>query len=253
MFRIIFFSLLVFFCSLKAEDAIQPIEELYGDALIKIKHNKEKKAKEVLNKLILQYPFSELALKSEILLSYVDFKKKQYEDAIAGLESYLRYYTYNTSKENLDYIYYLLFLSYFQNMRANLMNLDYVQEVFELCNNLSQKVQNEDYLHDMRNKFAIVGDLLAEKIFNIGNFYFKRDNFEGAINRFDSIIFNQELEDSSYFCKAFGKILDIKDNDQFDIDIQKYENANDICTDNSRKLLTESSLENLDEESWMED
>lgn len=215
---LLLFTIFFIVFELHASDIILPAEDLYRNSLIKIKEKNYSKASLELRKLILQHPFSELALKSEIMLAYIALKKKDYDEIIAVLENYLKHYTYNTSKENLDYIYYMLTVAYFHNMKMNIMDLDYINATYETFNNLSQRIENPEYIADVKLKFTIINETLAERIYNIGMFYAKKLNIDAALYRFERIFIDHNT--TSYYCKTVEQMKNL--HKKYDFNIEKY-------------------------------
>lgn len=242
MLRIFFtflFCIFLILFQLDASDVILPAEDIYHNSLIKIKDKNYGKAHSELKKLTLQYPFSELALKAEILSAYIAMKKKGYDDVISTLESYLKYYIYNTSAENLDYIYFMLAAAYFHNMRMNIMDLEYIQTAHDTFENLTKRIKNPDYADEIEIKFQIINEVLAERIYNIGLFYFKKKNFDAALYRFESIL--HERKNTHFYCKVVEQLQHLHKKEGLNID--SYAEHVQNCTPTKIEIVSDEVKE----------
>ena len=118
---LILFSLLIFSCSDKVKKKSIIIEksldlqvqEAYKEGLKALEENDALFAARKFNEVEILYPQSEFAPKSLLMAAYSYYSDDYYEDCIEELERFLRVYP---KRKNQDYAYYLLGISYYEQI-----------------------------------------------------------------------------------------------------------------------------------------
>ena len=88
------------------------------------------------NEAEILFPQSEWAPKSAIMAAYSYYTQDYYQDAIAELKRFIRVYPYY---ENLDYVYYLMGISYYEQIIDEKKDL---QSIIEAKKNFSFVINN---------------------------------------------------------------------------------------------------------------
>ncbi|MDB9827370.1 outer membrane protein assembly factor BamD, partial [Candidatus Pelagibacter sp.] len=152
----------------------------------------------------LLYPQSEWASKSALMAAYSYYSQNYYGEAIFNLERFLN--TYPTD-ERLDYVYYLIGLSYYEKIegeKKDLMPLITAKEKFEFVIN---NYPNTDFALDSKLKINLINDILASKEMYLGRHYIKKEKWIAAINRFKNILNNYET--TIYTEEAVHRLVEI--------------------------------------------
>ena len=103
------------------KEGVKSLEE--GDVLFAAKK---------FNEVEILYPQSEWAPKSSIMAAYAYYSQDYYGDAVAELKRFLRVYP---GYKDMDYVYYLLAISYYEQIvdeKKDLQSLINAKEYFEL-------------------------------------------------------------------------------------------------------------------------
>ena len=156
------------------------------------------------NEAEILFPQSEWAPKSALMAAYSYYIQDYYGDTIAELERFLRVYPLN---KNLDYVYYLLGVSYYEQIvdeKKDLQSIVKAKKYFEI---VIQNYPNTNYSLDSEYKIELVNDTLAAKEMYIGRYYFDKKKWIPAINRFKTVINNYDT--TVYAEEALHRLVEI--------------------------------------------
>ena len=156
------------------------------------------------NEAEILFPQSEWAPKSALMAAYSYYIQDYYGDTIAELERFLRVYPLN---KNLDYVYYLLGVSYYEQIvdeKKDLQSIVKAKKYFEI---VIQNYPNTNYSLDAEYKIELVNDTLAAKEMYIGRYYFEKKKWIPAINRFKTVINNYDT--TVYAEEALHRLVEI--------------------------------------------
>ena len=119
------------------------------------------------------FPQSKWAPKSALMAAYSYYTQDYYADAVAELERFIKVYPLS---KNLDYVYYLLGVSYYEQIvdeKKDLQSIIKAKEYFEI---VIKNFPNTNYALDAEYKIDLVNDILASKEMYIGRYYFVKKN-----------------------------------------------------------------------------
>ena len=156
------------------------------------------------NEAEILFPQSEWAPKSALMAAYSYYIQDYYGDTIAELERFLRVYPLN---KNLDYVYYLLGVSYYEQIvdeKKDLQSIVKAKKYFEI---VIQNYPNTNYSLDAEYKIELVNDTLAAKEMYVGRYYFDKKKWIPAINRFKTVINNYDT--TVYAEEALHRLVEI--------------------------------------------
>ena len=156
------------------------------------------------NEAEILFPQSEWAPKSALMAAYSYYTQDYYGDTIAELERFIRVYPLS---KNLDYVYYLLGVSYYEQIvdeKKDLQSIIKAKQYFEI---IIQNYPNTNYSLDAEYKIELVKDTLAAKEMYIGRYYFDKKKWIPAINRFRKII--DEYDTTIYAVEALHRLVEV--------------------------------------------
>ncbi len=156
------------------------------------------------NEAEILFPQSEFAPKSSLMAAYSYYTQDYYGDAIAELKRFIRIYKFH---KDLDYAYYLLAISYYEQIvdeKKDLKSITNAKETFEI---IIQKFPNTEYAIDAQFKIDLILDLLASKEMYIGRYYFQKKKWIPAINRFRTVI--DKYETTIYTEEALHRLVEV--------------------------------------------
>ena len=149
------------------------------------------------------FPQSDWASRAALMAAYSYYKQDYYGDAIAELERFLRVYP---KDPNLSYVYYLLGISYYEQIvdeKKDLNSIKNSKKYFEL---ILDKYPNTDYALDSEFKLDLINDVLASKEMYVGRYYFKKKKWIAAINRFRTVV--DEYDKTIYTEEALHRLVE---------------------------------------------
>jgi outer membrane protein assembly factor BamD len=156
------------------------------------------------NEAEILFPQSAWAPNAALMAAYSYYIQDYYGDAIAELIRFKKVYPYH---ENLDYVNYLLAISYYEQIvdeKKDLQSLIKSKKYFELILN---RYSDTEYAKDAEFKIDYINDILAAKEMYIGRFYFQKKKWIPAINRFRTVIDNYET--TIYTEEALYRLVEV--------------------------------------------
>ena len=107
------------------------------------------------------------------MAAYTYYSYDYLNDAIAELDRFVKVYP---KYKNLDYVYYLLVISFYEQIvdeKKDLQSIIKAKKYFEKVTNDYPKTS---YALDSKFKIDLINDLLASKEMYIGRYYFEKKN-----------------------------------------------------------------------------
>jgi len=150
------------------------------------------------------FPQSEWAPKSALMAAYAYYTQDYYSDTIAELERFIRVYPLS---KNLDYVYYLLGISYYEQIVDEKKDLQSIIKAKEYFKIVSKNYPNTNYSLDAEYKIDLVNDTLASKEMYLGRYYFDKKKWIPAINRFRTVI--DDYETTIYAQEALHRLVEV--------------------------------------------
>ena len=150
------------------------------------------------------FPQSEWAPKSALMAAYAYYTQDYYSDTIAELERFIRVYPLS---KNLDYVYYLLGISYYEQIVDEKKDLKSIIKAKDYFKIVIKNYPNTNYSLDAEYKIDLVNDTLASKEMYIGRYYFDKKKWIPAINRFRTVI--DDYETTIYAQEALHRLVEV--------------------------------------------
>ncbi len=156
------------------------------------------------NEAEILFPQSEWAPKSALMAAYAYYVQDYYEDAIEELKRFIKIYPFSP---NLDYAYYLLAVSYYEQIvdeKKDLGSIINAKKNFEI---ILERFPNTEYALDSQFKIDLINDILASKEMYVGRYYFEKKKWIPAINRFRTII--DDYDTTIYTEEALHRLVEV--------------------------------------------
>ena len=175
------------------QDGVKSLES--GDALFAAKK---------FNEAEILFPQSDWAPKSALMAAYSYYTQDYYVDAINELTRFIKVYPQH---KNLDYVYYLLGVSYYEQIVDETKDLQSIIKAKETFTILVSMYPNTDYALDAEFKLDLINDILAAKEMYIGRYYFDKKKWIAAINRFRLVV--DDYETTAYTEEALHRLVEV--------------------------------------------
>jgi len=152
----------------------------------------------------LLYPQSEWASKSSLMASYAYYIEGNYSEALYNLERFLKTYP---KDPRMDYVYYLIGLSYYENIEGEKKDIKPLIEAKNKFKFVIQNYPNTDFALDSKFKIDLINDVLASKEMYLGRHYIKKEKWVAAINRFKIVL--NDYDTTIYTEEAIHRLVEI--------------------------------------------
>lgn len=178
-------------------------EEYYNIALDGLQSGQYESAIESFREIERQYPFSPWASRAQVMVAYAYYKDSEYDDAIGAID---RFVSLNPGNENVNYMYYLKALSYYERISDIGRDQKITQQAKDALRDVMRRFPQTEFARDARLKLDLVNDHLAGKEMEIGRFYQKQKKYIAAINRFKAVV--ERFETTSHAPEALYRITE---------------------------------------------
>ena len=215
LIRLIFFLLISLVVSSCSKDEIKKtvinelnletqVLEAYEEGVKSLKEGDALFAAKNFNEAETLFPQSEWAPKSAIMAAYSYYSQDYYLDAIAELNRFIKVYPYY---KDLDYVYYLLGLCWYEQIIDEKKDLQTIIKAKEKFLFLIKNYPNTEYALDAEFKIDLINDTLASKEMYVGRYYFEKKKWIPAINRFRVVV--DKYERTIYIEEALHRLVEI--------------------------------------------
>lgn len=160
-------------------------EMLYDEGLAYLKGHDYDKATKKFQELEKEYSFSQWERKALLMTAFSQYQGGSFDDAIGTSQRYIGHYA---SAPDLDYMYYIEAMSYYNQIPDVSRDQDRAQKASVLFQQIVDKFPTSQYADDARYKLQVTRDQLAGQEMMIGRFYLKRRDYAAAINQFRDVL-----------------------------------------------------------------
>ena len=178
--------------------------EAYKEGMKALEEGDSLFAAKKFNEVEILFPQSELAPKSALMAAYSYYIQDYYQDAVSELQRFIKVYPLHKS---IDYAYYLLAISYYEQIVDEKKDLQSIINAKETFSFLIKKYPNTDYALDSTFKVGLIDDILASKEMYIGRYYFDKKKWIAAINRFRTVV--DEYDTTIYAEEALHRLVEV--------------------------------------------
>ena len=209
---ILIFFIFIFSCAKDEAKVDQIINASIDDQMIKAynegldalnKQNPVTAAKKFSEAEIL-YPQSIWAPRSALMTAYSYYLNGSYVDTIDELERYLKTYPLHDRK---NYAYYLLALSYYEQIVDEKKDLDPLIKSKNYFNIIINNYPKSEFAVDSKYKLDLIHEILASKEMYLGRYYIEREKWIPAMNRFKIIL--KDYDRTIYIEEAIHRLVEI--------------------------------------------
>ncbi len=178
--------------------------EAYEEGMTSLEGGDSLYAAKKFNEAEILFPQSVWAPKSALMAAYAYYKNDYYIDAVSELERFIRVYPKN---QNLDYVYYLLAVCYYEQIVDEKKDLQSIIKSKQNFDIVIKNYPNTEYAIDAEFKLDLINDLLASKEMYIGRYYFNKKKWIPAINRFRVVVDNYDT--TIYVEEALHRLVEV--------------------------------------------
>ena len=189
---------------IKEKSLESQVEEAYKEGMEALNAGDVLFAARKFNEAEILFPQADSAPHSALMAAYSYYTQDYYGDAIAELKRFLKVYP---SHKDLEYVYYLLAVCYYEQIVDEKKDLQSILNAKENFNIIIKNYPNSEYAIDAEFKIDLIDDILAAKEMYLGRYYFDRKKWIPAINRFREIIDNYDT--TIYAEEALHRLVEV--------------------------------------------
>ena len=156
------------------------------------------------NEAEILFPQSDWAPKSALMAAYSYYIQDYYGDAIAELERFLSVYP---KHKDIAYANYLLAICYYEQIVDEKKDLQSILKAKESFIFVLKNYPKTEYALDAEFKLDLINDILASKEMYIGRYYFEKNKWIAAINRFRTVV--DEYSTTIYVEEALHRLVEV--------------------------------------------
>ena len=156
-------------------------------------------ARKELQRLINQYPDSELVTSARLALARAMYEDRKYEEA---RNEYQRFLELHPQHERADEAVYYLAMSYFRQSETIDRDQTATQKALEQFQILLKQMPDSQYVGDARERSAVARRKLAQRDLYVAEFYFHQGRYEATVNRCKVLLVDypgSEVEDTALY------------------------------------------------------
>ncbi len=191
--------------SLIKEDNLEmQMIEAYNEGLKEFNNGDIFFAAKKFNEVELLYPQSLWAPRSTLMAAYAYYSQLYFNDAIFELERFLDKYK---NHPNTDYAYYLLGVCHYNQIVNEKKDLGEIVKAKEYFTLLVEEFPKTDFAEDAKFKLELIEEILASKELYLANYYFEREKWIPAMNRYKKIV--NEYDTTIFIEEALYRLVEL--------------------------------------------
>ena len=181
----------------------QAAEEIYNSGEKYILRKRYGDAAEKFKEVERLYPYSDWAKRALIMQVYSLHKDQSYEETVSAAN---RFIEFHPSDKDVPYAYYLVGLSYYDQVLAIGRDQELAKEALKVFALIADEYPQSEYAANSQIRFNFLRDHLASKEMEVGRYYLKRSHYVPAINRFRGVI--EEFSTTSQVPEALHRLVE---------------------------------------------
>ena len=149
-------------------------------------------------------PNLEFSAKASLMSSYCLYIINFYPDAVENLERFISQYP---ADKNLDYAYYLIAISYFEQILDEKKDINPLLKSKKKIEYFLKNFPNTDYALDLKFKMDLINNQLASKEMYVAKYYISNKKWIPAINRLKLI--TKDYNETIYIEEALHRLVEV--------------------------------------------
>jgi len=163
-----------------------------------------------LEKFSANYPYSKYAIQADLLRIFAAYKDGEF---ILSETLSKKFVERHPAHPNVDYAKYMLAMSYYRQRSPAEKDATMNQLAIDGFKRLLNEHPGSAYAKDGRSRLQLLYNTLAKHEMTVGKFYYNRDRFVAAANRFQQVVrlyqTTPAIEESLYYLAASYAKMDM--------------------------------------------
>jgi len=184
----------------------RPVEALYNTGYQRLERKRWRDAVDYFQEVERQHPYSEWARRAILMQIYAYYQNGSYPEAIAAADRFIQLFPGNPSA---PYAFYMKAVCNFEQIVDVGRDQGYAQAALSGLRDVVRRYPGTAFATDARVKIDMVNDQLAGKEMNVGRYYQRAHQPLAAINRYKSVIDNQDFQRTSHAPEALYRLVEV--------------------------------------------
>ena len=177
-------------CQEKEEAYVdRSVEDLYSIARTHLNTRSFSKAATAFAEVERQHPYSNWALKAQIMSAYCHYEAKKYDEAIDGFKIFIQLHP---GHNDVAYAYYMVGLCFYEQIPIVERDQQPSEKSMGAFDEVLNRFPTSIYAKDARFKIDLIKDHIAGKEMDVGRYYLGKGSYVAAINRFKNVVENYQ-------------------------------------------------------------
>jgi len=181
----------------------EPVEQLYNAAVDELENEKFNVASTKFDEVERQHPYSNWAVKAQVMAAYSLYMGNKYDEAVVALDRFIQLHP---GSKDADYAYYLKGLCYYEQISDVGRDQMMTQLALSTLKELTTRFPKSNYARDASLKIELTYDHLAGKEMKVGRYYQSRQQWLAAINRFGEVV--NRYETTTHVPEALHRMVE---------------------------------------------
>lgn len=149
-------------------------DERYEEALARYQDVKNK------------HPYSRFATQSELAIADIHYLREEYPEAQVAYQTFREFHP---KHPKIDYVTQRLAMSFFKQLPSTIdRDLTLASRAITYFDEVLQRYPKSEYVPEAKEKRDLCLKMLAEKEVYIADFYFRRAQYDSALNRYEIVL-----------------------------------------------------------------
>ena len=179
------------------------VNTLYALAKQRLDQGDYEEAAKLFDEVERQHPYSAWARRAQLMSAFSYYVAKKYNETISSAQRFL---TIHPGNKDAPYAYYLVSMSYYQQIEDVTRDQRTTQQALDSFGELVRRYPESRYASDARLKMDLLNDHLAGKEMEIGRFYERSGKWLAANLRFRTVV--EKYQTTSHTPEALQRLVE---------------------------------------------
>ena len=184
----------------------RPVELLYNTGYERLQRERWSDAIDYFQEVERQHPYSEWSRRAILMQIYAYYQNNNYPEAIAASDRFIQLFPGNPSAA---YAFYMKAICNFEQITDVGRDQGYAEQALLGLRDVARRYPGTAYAIDATVKIDMVNDQLAGKEIAIGRYYQRGSQPLAAINRYKTVIDNQDFQRTSHTPEALYRLVEV--------------------------------------------
>lgn len=181
----------------------RPVEDLYNEAVAYMKKGEYSKSAKSFAEVERQHPYSNWALRSQLMSGYAYYQAKKYDEAIENFNVFIGLHP---THKDIPYAHYMIGICHYEQIPITERDQKATEKALDAFREVAEKYPDSKYAKDAKIKLDMLTDHLAGKEMDVGRFYQTQGNFLAASNRFKVVV--DRFQSTSHIPEALHRLVE---------------------------------------------